>query len=175
MQHIIRAFNPLQHIRNALVAKTSCNTGYLSHEQFQAGQHQNPAAIRIRRTRFLQCNIVAKQAPNMSHHQCNTCVSVQHCVLHCLATEYAMLQYEFNDSVEQIANRRNLLQRLHRVRDYRPIRHHRSSGSLAHRVAREPPRACPTCHRYPILRGSRSTAFTQRQVYIYIVDSVVCA
>ena len=140
---------------------------------FRPGNTKTPLRYAFEEPAF--CNIVAKQAPNMSHHQCNTCVSVQHCVLHCLATEYAMLQYEFNDSVEQIANRRNLLQRLHRVRDYRPIRHHRSTGSLAHRVAREPPRACPTCHRYPILRGSRSTAFTQRQVYIYIVDSVVCA
>jgi len=81
--------------------------------------------------------------------------------------------------VERVANRRNLWQRLHRVRDHRPIcgdcdafadLRRRSGGSLTHHVAQAPQRSCPTCRQYPRLRGTR---FHERvHNGMFIVDSV---
>jgi hypothetical protein len=73
--------------------------------------------------------------------------------------------------VERVANRRNLWQRLHRVRDHRPIcgdcdafadLRRRSGGSLTHHVAQAPQRSCPTCRQYPRLRGTLPRARAQR-------------
>jgi hypothetical protein len=88
-----------------------------------------------------------------------------------------------NDAVERVANRRNLVQRLHRVRDYRPICHNydafadlrrRSGGSLTHHVAQEPQRSCPTCRQYPRLRGTLPRARAQRDVHRRLVCIGVC-
>ena len=67
-----------------------------------------------------------------------------------------MLQCNCNDHVEQLETQRNMLQRSHEVRADRPTSadcdpladdRHGSRDSLAHRIAKEPPRSRPTCHR----------------------------
>ena len=79
----------------------------------------------------------------------------RHSLLPSFATEYAMLQC--NDYVEQLETQQHVLQRSHEVEADRPTRgncdafaddRHDSGDSLAHPVAKEPPRSRPTCHRY---------------------------
>jgi hypothetical protein len=62
-----------------------------------------------------------------------------------------------NDYVEQLETQQHVLQRSHEVEADRPTRgncdafaddRHGSGDSLAHLVAKEPPRSRPTCHRY---------------------------
>jgi hypothetical protein len=75
--------------------------------------------------------------------------------------------FNFNDSVEQVATRNNLLQRLHRSsrlrddwrvsghRDAFADRRHRSGGSRAPRVEKGPAISRPTCRRHRMLCRTR--------------------
>ncbi len=138
--------------RNALVARTL--SGHATPKvPLRYAYYRNPLAATSLRNKHRQ--IIAR---------------AQH-LLPRFATEYAMLQCNFNGYVEQVGTRRNVLQRSHEVRDGRPIRgncdafadrRRRSGGSRAHRAAKEPPRSRPTCHRHPIaVRYPRPLRFAQ--------------
>jgi hypothetical protein len=120
--------------------------------------------LRSRTPRYTYCMNALAATLLRNKHRHMIAQPLQHGPLPCFATEYAMLRCNCNDSVEQVGTRRSVLQRSHEARDGWPIRgscdaladrRHRSSGSRAHHVAKEPPRSCPTCHRYPMLGGIR--------------------
>jgi hypothetical protein len=120
---------------------------------------ENPAAMYVYRT---------PRAATSLHNHCNVfcCLALQRSTPCCDVTVTITWSH-----LELGATCCNVLHRSHEVRDGQPIcgscdaladRHCCSGGSRAHRVAKEPKRSCPTCHRNLMLCASFGVCTTVR-------------